>query len=363
MIRRALARYGYWLAVAALATATCGLGAFLFVDAVLPEFAHTGAHPAVAEPSPSPGSPSASPVAGVMPGMGGAVPANADCSACHLTNAGAIGLRPIPAMGHPLDGWTKCTSCHSTQSLVATAPGHTGIHATACLTCHKPGNLPAPLSRPHRERQNTACLDCHGSTAPLPVDMAHRTEQVCWLCHRLPDAQPPIPAHATVSGESDCLTCHVAAKVGALPADHETRTASECLLCHDLPRPSETPRSGGFARPERRAARRPEWQERVTGSPPVQHAEDPRSPVGTHMSAGARRSPDHLHALQQRQKVELSAAGGSVGRPAASARTCARVAMVVSPGKVVKTTPGDTSMVTRDEVERIVRGGTARVRR
>ncbi len=37
--------------------------------------------------------------------------------------------------------------------------------------------------------------------------------------------------------------------------------------------------------------------------------------------------------------------------------------MLVSPGKVVKTTPGDTSMVTRDEVERIARGGTARVRR
>ncbi len=254
MIRRALRRHGYWLTVAALASATCGLGGFLFVNAVLPQLAHADAPPAVVGTGQSPASTSgsepasASPFAGVLPGMGGAVPASADCSACHLTNGGMIGLRPIPAMGHPLEGWTKCTSCHSTQSLVATAPGHTGIHAAACLTCHKPGNLPAPLSRPHRELQNTACLDCHGTTAPLPADMTHRSQQVCWLCHRLPETQPPIPAHATVSGETDCLTCHVAAKVGALPVDHRTRTTSECLLCHDVPGASATPLAGVLPR-------------------------------------------------------------------------------------------------------------------
>ncbi len=32
-------------------------------------------------------------------------------------------------------------------------------------------------------------------------------------------------------------------------------------------------------------------------------------------------------------------------------------------GALAMTTPGETSMVARDEVERVVRGGTARVRR
>ncbi len=239
MIRPLLRRYGYWVTVVALAAATCVLGLFLLDNVVVPGLARTGVPSAATAP---PSSPPASPLAETAPGMGGAVPANADCGACHLTNARVIGLRSIPAMGHPLQGWTQCTACHSTQTLVATAPGHTGIHASACLTCHRPGNLPAPLSRPHRALQNVECLDCHGTTAPLPADMTHRSERVCWLCHRLPEVQPPVPAHSTLSGETDCLTCHVAGKVGALPADHATRTSSECLLCHDVPGAAATPR-------------------------------------------------------------------------------------------------------------------------
>ena len=50
-------------------------------------------------------------------------------------------------------------SCHAPARLVDTAPGHSGIHASECTVCHKPGDLPAPLSRPHREptRTSRAC--------------------------------------------------------------------------------------------------------------------------------------------------------------------------------------------------------------
>ena len=151
--------------------------------------------------------------------MGGAiVPETADCSGCHATPAGGIGLASIPKMGHALEGWGKCASCHAPNRLVDTAPGHSGIHATECTICHQPGDLPTPLSRPHRENQNQACLTCHGKTAPLPSDMTHREESVCWLCHRLPTIEPPVPAHDTAPGEADCLTCHVAkGEAGALP--------------------------------------------------------------------------------------------------------------------------------------------------
>ena len=229
MIRRFLARHWYSLAFGVLASAIVLAGAFI-VAIVLPD-----AQRAATTTSGGPGSPSASP--SVLPQAMSwiSMPADADCSACHLTAEGAIGLRPVPAIAHPLDGWSNCTACHARERLVNTAPGHSGIHADACLTCHQEGNLPAPLSRPHRERQNTACLDCHGKDAPLPSDMAHRTQTVCWLCHRLPAEQPPVPAHSVQPGQTDCLTCHVAGKVGDLPDDHTKRTPSECLLCHAPP--------------------------------------------------------------------------------------------------------------------------------
>ena len=149
-------------------------------------------------------------------------------------------------MGHPLEGWSRCTDCHAPERLVDTAPGHSGIHASECTVCHKPGNLPVPLSRPHRENQNVACLSCHGSKAPLPSDMTHRKEAVCWLCHRLPTIEPPVPAHQTAPGEADCLTCHVAGgRAGRLPADHVERPSTLCLSCHEVAlgaTPSDLPR-------------------------------------------------------------------------------------------------------------------------
>lgn len=243
MIRRAFARSSYWLALGALLVAVALAAGFVFVR-VLPDLRDAGLFGAVVSPGASgvptaPGSPGASAGPSGSPTMdmnGAVIPADSDCSGCHKTAQGAIGLRPIPAMGHPLEGWSQCTNCHSTATLVATAPGHSGIHATECTICHKPGDLPAPLSRPHRDRQNQACLSCHGTAkAPLPADMSHRSESVCWLCHRLADVPPPIPAHRTLTGETDCLTCHVAGKVGALPPDHVSRTTAQCLLCHDVP--------------------------------------------------------------------------------------------------------------------------------
>lgn len=222
-----LRRHGYALAVTLLGTVVL-IGAVFVVAVALPDlFGRGPAGPgasAAASPSPNPN-------ANVMAWV--AMPANADCAACHLTAGGGIGLKPMPKLGHPLDGWNNCTECHATERLAEVAPGHAGIHASECLTCHQPSELPPPLSRPHRDRQNQGCLECHGTQAPLPDNMAHRPETVCWLCHRLPDVEPPQPAHAVEPGQTNCLACHVAGgPPGALPADHAERTSSECLLCH-----------------------------------------------------------------------------------------------------------------------------------
>lgn len=121
------------------------------------------------------------------------------------------------------------------------------------------------------------CLNCHGKIAPLPTDMAHRTDRVCWLCHLLPDPQPPVPAHATVTRETDCLTCHVAGKVGALPADHDGRTGTQCLLCHGLP--GETTATGEST------------PSAGLGSAAGASVSGPDADVGPSAAAGARATP------------------------------------------------------------------------
>jgi hypothetical protein len=232
----ALARYGYWILVGAMSVVIVVLLAFIAVQLALPELERAGLLGAQATPAPSirPISPTPAPSTGIA--MGGAVvPADSDCAGCHEGGTGTIGSTDVPPMGHVLEGWGQCASCHAPARLVDTAAGHTGIHASECTLCHQPGVLPAPLSRPHRENQNQDCLTCHGTKAPLPADMTHRSETVCWLCHRLPTIEPPVPAHETAPGEADCLTCHVAGgDAGRLPKDHVDRPAKLCLSCHEV---------------------------------------------------------------------------------------------------------------------------------
>lgn len=235
MIRRALVRHGYWIAIGTQSAAIGLMIGFVVLNIAIPELERAGVIAATSTLAPT-SEPAASPEASTGINMGGAViPENAQCTGCHATSTGTIDLIASPVMGHPLEGWSKCTSCHAPDRLVDTAPGHSGIHSSECTICHKPGNLPAPLSRPHRDNQNVACLSCHGSKAPLPSDMTHRKQAVCWLCHRLPTIEPPVPAHQTAPGETDCLSCHAAGgRAGKLPADHVERSSSLCLLCHEV---------------------------------------------------------------------------------------------------------------------------------
>jgi hypothetical protein len=247
VIRATVSRYGYWTAVGVLSVAIAVMGFLIVVNIAIPEIRSSGVFAAKGPLNPS-AEPTTTPRPTTDISMGGAViPANAQCAGCHLDGTGSIGLDAIPVMAHPLEGWGKCTNCHAPDKLVETAPGHTGIHASECTVCHKPGDLPAPLSRPHRENENVACLSCHGTpTAPLPPDMTHRKEATCWLCHRLPTIEPPVPAHETAPGEADCRTCHVAGgNAGKLPTDHVDRPANLCLSCHEVTlgaAPGSTPR-------------------------------------------------------------------------------------------------------------------------
>ena len=111
-----------------------------------------------------------------------ALPEGADCGAFHILDSGGVGVRTIPVVAHPLHGWTECTSCHSDETLVETAPGHTGVHKTDCLVCHNESAVPVPTPR-HPTLPDADCLGCHGTIAPLPSSMRDRPKELCWLCH------------------------------------------------------------------------------------------------------------------------------------------------------------------------------------
>ncbi len=64
------------------------------------------------------------------------IPTSNSCLLCH-EKGGAADLKPIPAIGHQLEGWTACLTCHTDETLGRKAPGHAGIAESECLNCHK----------------------------------------------------------------------------------------------------------------------------------------------------------------------------------------------------------------------------------
>ena len=219
-----------------LVVADLALVAFLVVvfGIALSGYLPTAGHPAQASPSVQP---SAS--AGLMT-MGLAhIPTNSPCILCH-EGGGSGGLKIIPAITHPLEGWRLCLSCHTEATLNLQAPGHQGIAETECLNCHKEA-VPGPaITQPHAQLQDQHCLDCHGSVSHLPSTMATMKESECTWCHKPTSLPPPEYPHAP-DLTTGCRQCHKSPEVGNLPVDHALYTDSSCLLCHLIKRSSPSP--------------------------------------------------------------------------------------------------------------------------
>ena len=166
------------------------------------------------------------------------IPTSNSCLLCH-ESGGSSGVKPIPAIGHPLAGWGACLTCHTDEKLGRNAPGHRGIAETECLNCHKVAQEGPAITQAHAEL-NEPCLDCHGSVAHLPSSMVGRNQDECWLCHKPNPAPPPTKPHpdpATLT----CRACHQSPDVGALPIDHALRAEATCVLCHDIKAGSASP--------------------------------------------------------------------------------------------------------------------------
>ncbi len=205
-------------------------------------------HPPQAATSPSPsGSPE-------LMQMGLAhIPTSNACVLCHEAG-GSAGLKVVPAIGHPLEGWRQCTVCHTNEKLGRVAPGHDGIAEDQCLLCHKVAPPGPAITQPHSKLQDQLCLDCHGSFAHLPSSMASRNEDECTLCHRPTPLPPPEYPHQA-NPRLDCRSCHETAQVGNLPIDHALRGNDTCLLCHEIKQVAGSP--GASAAPTGTPVRSP----------------------------------------------------------------------------------------------------------
>jgi hypothetical protein len=159
------------------------------------------------------------------------IPTSNDCLLCHLSG-GSSAVKTIPAIGHPLSGWTACLTCHTNDKLGRSAPGHVGIAETECTNCHKEAQTGPAITQAHANL-NKPCLDCHGSVAHLPTSMVGRNQDECWLCHKPNPSPPPIKPHPDPASLS-CRSCHQSADAGALPIDHALRGDDTCVLCHDI---------------------------------------------------------------------------------------------------------------------------------
>jgi hypothetical protein len=159
------------------------------------------------------------------------IPTSNSCLLCH-EKGGAADLKPIPAIGHQLAGWTACLTCHTDETLGRKAPGHVGIAETECLNCHKEAQDGPAITQAHAQL-NKPCLDCHGSIAHLPSSMVGRDQDECWLCHKPNPAPPPTKPHPDPQNLT-CRSCHKSSQAGALPIDHALRDDATCVLCHDI---------------------------------------------------------------------------------------------------------------------------------
>lgn len=159
------------------------------------------------------------------------IPTSAECDLCHQ-GGGSTAVKVIPAMGHPLSGWTSCTTCHTNEKLGRKAPGHDGIAESECTNCHKEPTQGPVITQAHAAL-NKPCLDCHGSVAHLPTSMVGRDQDECWLCHKPNPAPPPVKPHPDPQNLK-CRDCHQGSAVGGLPIDHALRGDETCVLCHDI---------------------------------------------------------------------------------------------------------------------------------
>jgi hypothetical protein len=176
------------------------------------------------------------------------IPTSNSCLLCH-EKGGAGDLKIVPAIGHPLEGWTACATCHSDDKLGRTAPGHAGIAETECLNCHKVAQDGPAITQAHADL-NEPCLDCHGNLAHLPSSMVGRDQTECWLCHKPNPAPPPAKPHPDPQNLT-CRSCHQSSQAGGLPIDHALRGDDTCVLCHEIDvakastKPGTTPVASG----------------------------------------------------------------------------------------------------------------------
>jgi len=152
------------------------------------------------------------------------------CKTCHTPEHDPQNLAK-PALAHVYH--VRCIGCHKENQ----------IGPTVCAGCHLEAAVP-PLTLKHPLTDIADCIGCHGSDMPgiplMPPDHADATNGVCQLCHK-PQLDPEALAKRAmpheIEGFEECLLCHGEgiAEAPGVPEDHTGRTDQMCAMCHMVP--------------------------------------------------------------------------------------------------------------------------------
>jgi hypothetical protein len=182
-----------------------------------------------------------------------------ECNLCHY-NPGPEGpLTPAVQIPHSIAGLDDCLSCHGDTGIKPYPSDHVGRTNSLCTACHQPSDVkvpppqtpPAATLIPHSIAGLQDCFSCHGpgGAKPYPADHVGRTNELCTICHKPSHLTTPpaasLPSAAAIShsitGLSDCYSCHGAGSVKPYPADHVGRTNAQCTICHQPPQLAARP--------------------------------------------------------------------------------------------------------------------------
>jgi DmsE family decaheme c-type cytochrome len=191
----------------------------------------------------------------VKGGSGDAYVVGSDkCATCHATQVAEFNKTLMGRINKTTrKGQFECENCHGPGSAHVAAGGGRGVGGIngfnpqtpqeveqnngICLACHEKGSRTAWHGSTHEER-GIACTNCHSVMRNVTLKsnlVKPTTQQVCFQCHKLQQAQMQRSSHMPVrEGKITCTDCHNAhgSKYGTEAMLDAPSINDNCYKCH-----------------------------------------------------------------------------------------------------------------------------------
>jgi DmsE family decaheme c-type cytochrome len=191
----------------------------------------------------------------VKGGVGDAYMVGSDkCATCHADSTAEFSKTLMGRLNKTTrKGQFECENCHGPGSAHVAAGGGRGVGGmngfhpqtaeeierdnSICLTCHEKGNRTAWHGSVH-ETRGLACSSCHSvmrNVTPKHNLSKTTTQEVCFQCHKLQQAQIQRSSHMPINeGKLTCTDCHSphGSKYGTEAMLNAPSINDNCYKCH-----------------------------------------------------------------------------------------------------------------------------------